>query len=356
MLKGITQIKLSGANFNSMTLFDFFNPHDGDKVKTIKGSLVYGRNGTGKSTIARAFRKLAGGTAPTINDAVFYDDACQPIILTEEEKKHIFIFDEDFVDKNVRLQQDHLDTIVILGQAANLIEKIEKAEMEKADAEIAYEKQNTIFKEYNDESNVKSPKYYISLLESVLRGDDNWSGRDREINRGRQNTAVRDDTYKKFVPLTPSKPKTELITDYKTKMSELEIVRSGASTIDVKVPSIPSSADSYDDKAVQNLLAMKIEKPELSEREKKLLALVQGGKTDELSQRLAIFQNSETIECPYCYQTVSPEHKKFLVESIEKVLSKVVEDHQLALKSYVLDQIVIDLSLYKKIVGLSRVY
>lgn len=194
MLKDITKIEIEGAIFDTLTLFDFFNPHEGNKEKTIKGTLLYGRNGTGKSTIAKSFRKLTGEAVSTITDVVAYDDANQTITLAEEEKKHIFVFDEDYIDKNVRLQQDHLDTIVMLGQAADLTEKIEKAISERDAAKSAFEQQDEVYKEYCDVRKVKSPKYHINLLINVLRGDDNWAGRDREINNGRQNTGVRDDT------------------------------------------------------------------------------------------------------------------------------------------------------------------
>ena len=50
--------------------------------------------------------------------------------MTESEKKKIFIFDEDYVDKNVKLQEDHLDTIVMLGKQADLTEQIAKADMD----------------------------------------------------------------------------------------------------------------------------------------------------------------------------------------------------------------------------------
>lgn len=351
MFKDITKVKVSGAIFNSLTQFDFFNPHEGNKVKTIKGALLYGKNGTGKSTIARAFRKLAGETTSVITNAEFYDDADQPITLTEADKKHIFVFDEDYVDKNVRLQQEHLETIVMLGQAADLAEKIEKAKTERDTAKTAFEQQDTIYKEYCDTNNVKSPKHYILLLGNALRGDDNWAGRDRKINSGRQNTPVRDDTYKKFVPLKPSKTKTELIITYKEKLNELEAARTGASTIDAKVPSIPACYSTYNDDTIQQLLAEKIEKPELTEREKKLFALLQNGKVGELSKRLAIFQMRETVECPYCFQTVTTEYKESLVESIEKVLNKTVEDHQAALQKKFFEKICIDLNLFEKING-----
>lgn len=351
MLNDITTIKMSGANFDALTSFDFFNPHDGDKVKTIKGALLYGRNGTGKSTIARAFRQLSGDTVPVIASADFYDDAGQLVVLNEDEKRHIFVFDEDYVDRNVRLQQDHLESIVMLGQAVDLTDKIEKAEAERDAAKSAYECHDITYKEYFDESSVKSPIHYIELLKNALRGDDNWAGRDKEINNGRQNTGVKDDTYKKFVSITPSKSKSALIADYPEKLKELNAAITGASTIDIGVPLIQTFYSTYDDEIVQHLLAMIIEKPELSEREKKLFTLVQGEKDDELSQRLAVFQNKETAECPYCFQSVTPEHKESLVESIKKVLNNKVKDHQIDLQKFAFDQIIIDLNPYEKLGG-----
>ena len=119
MLKDITKIKITGSIFDSQTELDFFNPYDGTKEKVVKACLLYGRNGTGKSTIAKAFRKLSGELITSLSNATVYDKINQSAALSAEEKEHIFIFDEEYVDKNVRLQQDHLDTIVMLGEAAD---------------------------------------------------------------------------------------------------------------------------------------------------------------------------------------------------------------------------------------------
>ena len=351
MLKDITTIKVEGANFSSLTSFKFFDPHDEKKIKTIKATLAYGKNGTGKSTIAKAFRKLSGENIPVITNAVFFDDAELPVILTEEEKRHIYIFDENYVDKNVKFQQDHLETIIMLGHAGDLTEKIEKAKSEMALAKDAYEQQASIWKDYCDASNVNCPKYYSNQLMQALRGDDNWAGRDREINNGRHNTSVKDDTYKRFVALMPSKPKTELIVAYKERLKELQTVRMGNSTIEKTVPTLSKIYTTYCDAIIHQLLATKIEKPELSEREKKLFALVQAGKADELSQRLTVFRNKETFECPYCFQSITSEQKISLVESITKVLSKIVEEHQRALRNHIIDEITIDLHPYVRLEG-----
>ena len=60
MLNDITTIKLKGANFAAPTDLTLFDPIEGNKTKTVKAAVLYGRNGSGKSTIAKAFRKLSG--------------------------------------------------------------------------------------------------------------------------------------------------------------------------------------------------------------------------------------------------------------------------------------------------------
>lgn len=114
MLKELSSMKISGANFRQPTMLDLFNPAENNKIKTIKGALLYGKNGSGKSTIARGFRKISGEAAPVVGQVLPLDKDGRPINLSEDEKKHIFVFDEEYVDKNVKLHEEHLDTIVIV--------------------------------------------------------------------------------------------------------------------------------------------------------------------------------------------------------------------------------------------------
>ncbi len=41
-------------------------------------------------------------------------------MLSDEEKKRIFVFDEDYVDKNIKLRDSGLDTIIMWGQQAEI--------------------------------------------------------------------------------------------------------------------------------------------------------------------------------------------------------------------------------------------
>ena len=351
MLKDIRKIEIEGAVFDSSTILDIFNPYDNQKMKLVKGTLIYGRNGTGKSTIAKAFRKLSGEDIPTLTNISVYDNSDTNISLSENDKNHIYVFDEDYVDRNIKLQEDHLETIVILGEAVDLTEKIERASIERDQLRLAYEQQCQVISEYNDFNNIKSPKYGLNQILNALKGDDNWAGRDREINGGRHNTPVKDDTYKCFISLTPSKPKSELIVEYKLKIKELEEAKTGANIIDIEVPSVPASYPKFSDHKILSLLKEEIEKPELSSREEKLFSLLQNDDGNDLLKRMLYFQDEKVKECPYCFQHISNDYKKDLVRSIKKVLNKIVEEHQNSLKAQIVELLDIDLDLYKKLKG-----
>lgn len=53
MLNDVSGIKLKGGSFENLTDLNILDPRDGNKVKRVKGAIVYGRNGAGKSTVQR---------------------------------------------------------------------------------------------------------------------------------------------------------------------------------------------------------------------------------------------------------------------------------------------------------------
>lgn len=351
MIKNIRKVKILGANFDNETEFDFFNPHENNKVKTIKATLVYGKNGSGKSTIAKAFRKISGEEIDTITSAVALDDSDIILPSNQEDQKRIFVFDEDYIDRNVRLKEDHLETIVMLGHAADLTDRIVEAEEEMKSAKQNRDKQEALYKEYCNPLDVKSPLFYIERMVDALKGDDNWAGRNRLILGNKHNSPVKKDTYKAFVGVNPSKPKSDLIVEFKKRLNDLEIAQSGTAAIVDEVPKLDDCYTSFNSLVLQQLLSKVIEEPILSEREKYLLSLVQEGKAQDISERVKIFSNTATAICPYCFQTITPKHKESLIESIQKVLNDEVTLHQGELKDYLLKEIDIDLNKYEKLLG-----
>lgn len=346
MLKDIRSIKLQGANFTTEKVLNIFG--SSNEGQMIKLAILYGRNGAGKSTIAKAFRKIAGEVIPSVVVSEPMDSNNSTVVLSDREKSHIYIFDEDYVDNNVRIEGSGLESIVMLGEQADLTKQIEKAEKDFLNSEDVVKAKEEILREYQVNSNPKAPRFYSEKMKGILsNGNDCWAERERKAKDLRRNASVNEDTYKKFINLSPGRTRDELIIAFNDRMGELSKAKSGSSTIGNAVPGVSKCYKSYTISLVNELLKMKIEKPELSEREQYLLSLISDGRSDELQERIDYLERPKTTYCPYCLQNLTPAYKHDLKVKIQKVLSDEVKEHQNKLKMLKIDELVINLGEYE---------
>ena len=78
----------------------------------------------------------------------------------------------------------------------------------------------------------------------------------------------------------------------------------------------------------------KIIKPHLSEREKKIIALLNDKGANEIINRINVFKDSNLHNCPYCYQKLDTTYKQNLIKSLESVLNQEVQNYQSQLKKF----------------------
>lgn len=267
-------------------------------------------------------------------------------MLNEEENARVFVFDEDYIDKNIKFREEGLDTIIMVGHQVKLEDEIKdkKNKLEKMENDLVQKKE--ILSKIENSECKESPSYYLKKMRSALQGNSSWAGRDKTIKGNRQNTKVSDDTYKQFIELSTKKTRDQLVIEFDNKLKELQIAQKGDAIISEKVPILNID---YDESEITRLLKTRIEKPLLSAREKYLFGLVQAGKTEQLTSMVDTFSNKEVHDCPYCAQPVSDEYKDNLVQSIQKILSKEVEKHQTALKSFKREEIIFDFAPYVKL-------
>lgn len=346
MLKDIAGIKLCGANYAAPTELLLFDPIEGTKEKYIKGTILYGRNGAGKSTISKAIRKYKGEEDSHISQAVFIDKNGAEVALSEEEKEAVFVFDEKYIDDNVRIQEDGLETIVMLGSQIGIEDEINELNDKYEEQKGVCDRISEQLKILTNKNNLNAPEYWRNKMKESLQGNDNWAGRDKRIKGNIQNTGVNEGTYKRFLSKKPKENRDGLILAFEEKMQELEKAKSGEQEIKEKVPQLKGK---FDFNKVSILLQEKIEKPVLSEREQYLLGLCQEHKSHRVEEIKSVFTTPETVRCPFCFQAVSSEYKWDLIKSIEKVLSKQVEEHKEKLQGAILDSITIDLRAYEKL-------
>lgn len=342
MLKDIVGISLKGANFDPETKLFFF---DSNKEKKVKVSLVYGKNGSGKSTISRAFNKLKGCDEKDISTVEAMASDENIIMLTEDEKQQVYVFNEDYIDNNIRLHEENLDTIVVLGEQNSIEDQLKKARHEQEEYQKNVNSQKANCDAYKDATNVISPEFYKNKMLSALKGDENWAGRDSKIKGNKTATAIRGDAYSKFVNRNPQKKRDKLVEEFNIKFDEYEKAKNGLKTIDASVKT--DYKISFNEQTYISLLAQKIEEPSLSEREKLLLSILANKGQARIEEIHTFFHQKGNNVCPYCLQSVSEDYKKQLFSSIEKVLSKKAEEHQTELDKFQQHEIEIDFDPYK---------
>ncbi|MGP1542702.1 MAG: AAA family ATPase [Dialister pneumosintes] len=339
MLEQIKGIKLKGANFVNQTELKLFNsPND----KVAKVALVYGRNGSGKSTISNAFKKVKGEDILNIETASLYDNDSHEISIGESGDKAIFVFNEDFVNDKVKIQEEGLGSIIMLGEKADLTVKIEQATEQLSEAKDIQVEIKQKIEEYRDVTNLKSPYYYKEKMCMTLKNDYGWAGRERRIKESRRNANVPKDKYLEFVNITASKSRSELLIDFEEQMRELEKAKQGSGKIIEEIIKIPDAYINFNYSAISKLLEETMEKPLLSEREKYLLKLVETGEKDFLQKQLDYFGNDEVQYCPFCLQDISDDYKVDLVAKIQSILSDFVREHCRKLSGFLLEEINFD--------------
>lgn len=313
-------IKFQGGSFSEETSVEFFSK-DNESV-----CAIYGRNGTGKSTIARAVKLAAGQEAVGIHHASFIDKMGYPIYLEELPNDFVHVFNEEYIQQNIQFRQKGLNTIVVFGPQKDVDERIhDETEKQKG---LSRKRQAIIdeLAKYNDEAFPLSPSYQEKILKKLLSGDDHWSGRERLIWGKKRNENVNTELYEKIMHHIPRKSEDEAVDAYKEKWALFESVRAVAEPVSEIHEMIPNFTGV--ETTVRELLAKKLERPELTERERYLLSLLDEGKSKQLEEMQENFADKDTTHCPFCLQPVSAEYRIGLEKSIRKILSKEVERHK----------------------------
>lgn len=341
-ISDINKLRLKGGCFFDSTDLEIFEKKD----QLNKASLIFGRNGAGKTTLSNAFRKIKGDTDSSIESAslIDYDNKT---IDSNNLKNEIFVFDEKFIDENVKIKEKGLSSVVILGKMNEYSTKLEKKSSEQNKIQSEVDELNESLKKSNDQNNTNSPKYYWNKISKKLKEDGGWADRDKKIRSNVVKSRVSETAYDTIKNYQSSDTIYELNNLFDSKYNKLTEAREGKLLIEHKVPSNDIFMDSYDGK-VSYLLNKKLEKPTLNERDNRIISLIYESSkdTEKLSKKLEKFEDEKVKQCPYCYQDLSDSYKSNLVKIISRILNQEVKNHQNELRNFIIEEINIDLSEY----------
>ena len=337
MFEKVRKLKFSGAAFTNETIMDFFYK------QTDQMCLVYGCNGSGKSTITRAFKKLIDDPEEEldINTSILLDKHDNDIILSDENKNKIYVFDEDYIQKNIKLQEDGLETIVMFGTQVKLEKDITKLQADIIAIEEKVEAQKEICEKYNNKNEIISPDHYAVQMTAKLKSAFGWAEREKEVLGNKINAPVPDDKFHRIVEKKPRFEEKQTIQLFQEKISLLK--QAGDPNAKITTSALVN-VPSFNREEVEALLAEKIENPILTEREKKLMKM---STSRELEKIKETFSDDNVDVCPFCFQAVTKEYKLQVIRNIENFLSEEVNTHKRNLQKHRIDAIAFDLEKFK---------
>lgn len=338
MYENMSGIAIKGKCFDEMKKMVFF-PAETDRI-----SIVYGKNGSGKSTLSEGFYQLASNESETDLEVAPIDKEEKLICIDDEEKKNIHVFNEAYVDENIRIGQKGLNTIVLFGEQVDVEEQIKETKKKLEKSEEDY---NVVLEEnekYNDVKNVLSPDFHYEKIKKILKAEGGWAERDSKIKNAKQNSSVSNKIITEICELTVTETKADLEKRFKETQELLEKVSNKSISFPEQIVKKEELAEIENDIIV--LLAEKIEKPILTEREKMILTAIEDGFQGRVEEAKKMFIDETIDVCPYCFQTLSNDYKQQMLNSIQKVLNKDVEEHTMKLKEISLSEYVFDKTKY----------
>ena len=168
MKKEICKIQLNNHYFDNKILTLF--PHE----KRL--NLIFGPNGSGKTTLGRAIYNIKENQTNN-KEAKFLDKNKELVNISLKDKSNIFVFNEDFKEKNLLFKDrpDQLNAIVIFGEEVKKETDINILENEKNVLQDKITKLNNLLKPNNQ----LSPVFIYEQIKKHL--SKNWLKEQKEI-------------------------------------------------------------------------------------------------------------------------------------------------------------------------------
>lgn len=318
-MKSIHKIRLKGG-FYTNQIDIALSESDDHRL-----SLIYGSNGTGKSSISSAIHEYKN--KPNFDDIETFevisllDKSNNELLHTVDDREKMWVYNEDYLQSNITWNEDYLGSIIMFGEQTKIDDELKETnfkieELKRKIELIAIEK-------YDASKGPYSLKEAKKVVFDTLR--TNWATRDKDIRGMNRNTSVNDKTLNDIVSLKkPLQSLVQLRSEFTLRYEEYKIIDSQTEKIDeILIPKI----DFNKDRKIVDLLGTKIEKPLGSEIEEQLYALIESEQNNYIHESFRYFSEQNESVCPFCLQDLNSEYKNKLIKSIKNVLNKDVNDH-----------------------------
>ena len=329
MFEEFKKIKIKGGCFDNETELELFKK---DAI-----SVIYGRNGSGKTTIAHCVGELI----KTEDEKSVEFSVTSEAILPEDKKGSVYIFDEDFVREQVRVENDGINTIVMLGEQVELDNQISQKKQELSKKEKEYEDLLEKKRKYDSAEEVISPMYYFNQIRDALREDGGWADIDRDIKGNTMKSRITEDVINTLLGLEEPEESFDQLRNQ--VMADLTLYRESENAQAVAwtkaTVSLPDDLES-----LGNMLKKNIDAPVLNEREHRLIQMLSEFPqhyTHETRQLI----NEGWKFCPLCLREIEEKDKSDIAQTLTRILNDEAEKYDKSLDNALMTYAKVDMEL-----------
>lgn len=300
-----------------ITSFQINFPHSGTQIlnaflktnrervnSSAKVSLIYGHNGSGKTTISDSFKKISQESESEI---VFFDKEGETLDISAEFNT-FFVFNESFVEENIKVEESTgLNPIVLIGDNAKL-----QYEIDSKEADLATNNQQETKKEELVNSVKKSMKQAHSSYCSSMRNA--WRQRSAMYTKNSQMSNFMSSIQSEITSLDLcDNDLNKLRGDFEDTISKLKHA-DNTGHVDWTNSFNPPSIRIID--KIKNYLSSSIEPPEDTSSFAKFSEFTK----NELKQKINGIFSPESNICNQCLQNISEEFKQNIINEILEYL------------------------------------
>lgn len=341
-MEKIKEIKVSGRIYGAGEKLEIFIPNNPDNPTT-SWCTIYGKNGSGKTTLSNA---LWNYSHP---DGVSPETDLPQVSFTPENSippENCYVFNEDFINKKVRFNQNNLGAIVSLGPQGDAQDKIKENEnaLKVKQKEIDTLKwtidgsKSENFEQDNNSPLTKQGEEAKNNLLDAFKGDDRWAGYIKRIRGNRQNASVSlPNIQRMYYENTLNN-----IPDFEEFRSRLKVFEHTASL--KKLENIDKSFLKDYEHVVDSIFTVLTTTP-TSTGDKNLSSIINLLKEAKSDKTKELFKSNQS-HCPLCLQAIDQNWKKKVLEAID-LLDSSQESGQIIKQTKQINSYIFN---YKKIV------